>query len=65
MKPGVGDAACAHVERIEGVCSACGHCTHEVILNGACFLCGTTDIDPIAQSPKKLIAAEQLTRKKP
>jgi hypothetical protein len=38
-----------------------------VILNGACFFCGTTDLDPIAMSPKKppaLIAPERLTRRK-
>jgi hypothetical protein len=36
-------------------------------LNGACFLCGTTDLDPAALSPKKppLIPPGQLTRKKP
>jgi hypothetical protein len=58
---------CAHAERREGVCVACGHCLHEVILNGACFLCGTTDLDPVALSPKKppeLITPDQLTRKK-
>jgi hypothetical protein len=65
--PGPGDSACPHIERHEGVCTACGHCLHEVILNGACFLCGTTDLDPIAMSPKKppLIAPDQLVRKKP
>lgn len=59
--------ACPHTERREGVCTVCGDCLHEVILNGACFLCGTTDLDPIALSPKKsaaLIAPDQLTRKK-
>ena len=58
---------CAHLERREGVCVAYGHCLHEVILNGACFLCGSTDLDPIALSPKPahLIAADQLVRKKP
>jgi hypothetical protein len=63
---GFGDPTCSHAERVEGVCIACGHCAHEVILNGACFLCGTTDLDPVAISPKKplLIAADQLTRKK-
>ncbi len=57
---------CPHTERKEGVCTACGDCLHEVILNGACFLCGTTDLDPIALSPKKsgLIAPDQLVRKK-
>jgi hypothetical protein len=58
---------CPHENRHEGVCTACGDCAHEVILNGACFLCGTTDLDPIALSPKKppaLIPAEGLARKK-
>jgi hypothetical protein len=65
--PGPGDPACPHVDRDEGVCLACGHCLHEVILNAACFLCGTTDLDPIAMSPKKtdLIAPDALVRKKP
>lgn len=65
--PGPGDAACPHHERDEGVCIRCGHCAHEVILNAACFLCGTTDLDPIALSPKKppsVIPASQLVRKK-
>jgi hypothetical protein len=64
--PGPGDPSCPHVERHEGVCVVCGHCAHEVILNGACFLCGTTDLDPIALSPKKsgLITSDQLVRKK-
>jgi len=62
----LGDPDCAHVERREGVCVACGDCLHEVILNGACFLCGTTELDPIALSPKKpdVIAADRLVRKK-
>jgi hypothetical protein len=55
---------CAHATRVEGVCTACGDCAHEVILNGACLACGTTDLDPIALSPKKLIPADRLTRKK-
>ena len=66
MKPGEGRSDCAHAERKEGVCTACGHCIHEVILNGACFLCGTTDLDPIALSPKKpaLISPDHLVRDK-
>jgi hypothetical protein len=63
-----GDPACPHPSRTEGVCDACGHCEHEVVLNGACFFCGTTDLDPVAMSPKKppaLIAPERLARKKP
>ncbi|MBA3464128.1 MAG: hypothetical protein H0T46_29505 [Deltaproteobacteria bacterium] len=59
---------CTHPNRTDGVCDACGDCIHDVILNGACFYCGTTDIDPKAISPKKLpdvIAADRLVRKKP
>ena len=65
-EPGSGDPTCTHAERHEGVCVACGHCIHDVVLNGACFLCGTTDLDPIAMSPKKpqLVSADQLVRKK-
>ena len=41
-------------------------CPHDVILNGACLACGSTDIDPIAISPKKpdVIAAERLVRRR-
>jgi hypothetical protein len=70
---GYGDPTCAHLERREGICDRCGHCQHEVILNGACFLCGSTDLDLIAntsgptRSPEKpaVIPASQLVRKKP
>jgi hypothetical protein len=66
VTPGPGDPDCLHEARHEGVCVTCGHCIHDVILNGACFLCGTTDLDPIALSPKKptLIGTDQLVRKK-
>jgi hypothetical protein len=63
-----GPSACQHVERADGVCAACGHCLHEVILNGACYYCGSTDIDAVAISPKPadpLVPAERLVRKKP
>jgi hypothetical protein len=68
MRPpaGFGDPTCGHHERLEGVCVACGHCEHAVILNGACFLCGTTELDPIALSPKQppaLIAPDRLKRR--
>jgi hypothetical protein len=63
---GFGDPTCAHVERDDsGVCMRCGHCAHDVILNGACFICGSTELDPIALShkPVPLIAADALVRK--
>ena len=67
--PAAGDPACPHLERAEGICVQCGHCIHDVILNGACFYCGTTDIDPVAISPKQpaqppVIPAASLVRKK-
>jgi hypothetical protein len=59
-------ATCPHDERRDGVCVACGHCIHDVVLNGACLACGTTELDPIAMSPKpaSVIAAERLVRRK-
>jgi len=56
-----------HGVRENGVCTRCGHCAHELILNGACYYCGTTDLDPIALSPKQppaVIPPDQLVRKK-
>jgi hypothetical protein len=64
--PGPGDPACPHDARDAGVCLRCGHCEHELILNGACYFCGTTELDPIALSPKKptaVIPAARLVRK--
>ncbi len=61
------ESPCPHTERREGVCVACGDCLHELILNGACYYCGTTDLDPIALSKKKvdpaLIPPERLRRR--
>ena len=64
--PGYGDPTCAHLTRAHGVCTRCGHCEHDVILNGACFYCGSTDLDPIARSPKPpaVIPPRLLVRKK-
>ena len=68
VKPpaGFGDPTCMHATREQGICVQCGHCEHDVILNGACFLCGSTDLDPIALSPKQpvVISADSLVRKK-
>jgi hypothetical protein len=40
---------------------------HDVVLNGACFYCGTTELDPEQMSPKKqapaLIPIDRLKRK--
>lgn len=58
--------ACAHPERVDGVCTTCGDCEHDVILNGACLRCGTTDLDPAALSPKQdgtVVPAERLRKR--
>jgi hypothetical protein len=51
---GPGRADCPHLDRVEGVCTACGHCLHQLILNGACYYCGTTELDPHAHSRKPI-----------
>jgi hypothetical protein len=59
------DPTCPHLERTDGVCTRCGHCAHEVILNGACYACGTTELDPVAASPKpaaEIVPAARLVR---
>lgn len=64
VAPGVGRADCAHVDRLEGVCLACGHCEHDIVLNGACLACGTQELDPVARSPRpELISADRLRRR--
>ena len=58
--------ACTHPERVDGVCTTCGHCEHDVILNRACLRCGATDIDPAAISPKQpdtFVPADRLRRR--
>jgi len=59
-------SACTHADCIEGRCVACGDCLHEVVLNAACFICGSTELDPIAMSPKPvaMIPKDRLVRKK-
>ncbi|MBK9033182.1 MAG: hypothetical protein IPL61_18240 [Myxococcales bacterium] len=60
-------ATCPHVDRDDdGRCRACGDCAHEVILNGACLACGSTDLDPVARSPRpELVPASALVRRRP
>jgi hypothetical protein len=56
---------CRHEQRRDQVCTVCGHCEHDVVLNGACFYCGATDLDPMALSPKpaaEFIAPGRLLR---
>ncbi len=55
---------CGHGHREHGVCVVCGDCAHDIVLNGACLHCGSTDLDPVARSPRpELIPAERLKRR--
>jgi hypothetical protein len=65
--PGKGNPTCPHDVRDVGVCIRCGHCAHELVLNGACYFCGSTDLDPVAMSPRppRVIPPDHLIRKKP
>ena len=65
--PGPGRPDCDHPRRDGGVCQVCGHCEHDVILNLACLACGSTDLDPVARSPKpvSLVPADRLTKRRP
>ena len=60
------DLSCSHRERKDGVCIVCGHCLHEIILNGLCYFCGSSAIDGAAISPRpqdQLISADRLIRR--
>ncbi|WP_428262223.1 hypothetical protein [Haliangium sp.] len=64
----VTEPGCEHAERRDGVCARCGHCLHELILNGACYYCGSTELDGVALSPKPtpaLVPVDRLLRRKP
>jgi hypothetical protein len=38
-------AACNHPRlAVGGACAICGGCPHEIVLNGACYACGATDV---------------------
>ncbi|MEM9490402.1 MAG: hypothetical protein AAGC55_14745 [Myxococcota bacterium] len=61
-------ASCPHHERVDGVCQACGHCLHEIILNGECYFCASRDIDGASVSPRSVdtvIPASSLVRRRP
>ncbi len=46
------DKTCTHAERDAGECPTCGHCEHELILNGACYYCGETELNVTIKPPQ-------------
>lgn len=64
---GFQEALLREADELDELAPAPAACGHDVVLNGACFYCGTTDLDPIALSPKPaaLIPSDRLVRPKP
>ena len=58
-------ATCPHASRVDGVCTTCGDCAHDVILNGACLACGATDLVITHKQLPALIPGERLKRRSP
>ncbi len=55
---------CTHEHRSdEGLCPDCGDCTHEIVLNGACYACGTTDVKPKPKPRSELIPPDRLRKR--
>jgi hypothetical protein len=50
---------------VEGRCAGCGQCVHDLILNGACYHCGATELAvtvlPVRQTAA-VVPAERLRR---
>ena len=60
------DGRCDHARvKDDGVCADCGACTHEVIVNGACYVCGETDVvvtvKPTGEGGGEVVPASRLT----
>jgi hypothetical protein len=58
--------ACKHPEHEVGPCPVCGACAHELVLNGACYYCGATDlvIDHKKDAPSDFVPVESLRRRR-
>lgn len=55
---------CPHLEVEESRCVACGACVHDVVLNGACYHCGATDIEvTVKPAAEAIIAPDRLVRR--
>lgn len=56
---------CAHESRDDrGVCAACGHCVHDVVLNGQCLHCGADGVAAAKEdAAPPVVPASRLRRK--
>ena len=60
-----GDVACPHPRVSEGRCLVCNACTHDVVLNGAWYFCGATDIEvTVVPAETPLVPADRLRRRR-
>lgn len=58
-------ARCDHREVVEGRCSHCGACLHEVVLNRVCYFCGAVD-PPVTVRPAEppaVVSVDRLRRR--
>lgn len=46
------------------MCRLCGDCLHEIILNGACYLCGATGIRVTIKETPDVVPADRLLRRR-
>jgi len=66
LDKGVTDG-CRHLRADGGRCQDCGRCIHDVVLNGACFACGETDLT-VSVKPaeaEQVVPASRLRVRKP
>jgi len=45
-------------------CPDCNPCDHDVVVNGACFYCGSTEIAADIKAENELIPVSQLVRRR-
>lgn len=56
---------CTHAQQREGKCPDCGHCEHELVLNGACYYCGETELRLSNKlGEPDIVPVENLTRRR-
>jgi hypothetical protein len=58
-----GAALCDHPDVVEGRCSQCGACLHDVVLNRVCYFCGAVD-PPVSvkATSSDVVSADRLRR---
>jgi hypothetical protein len=58
-----GEPRCDHPDVVEGRCSHCGACLHEVVLNRVCYFCGAVDPPVTVRPAEPVVSADRLRRR--